>query len=68
MDDWTGARIVAALGIDVAPTAGYRGAMARLVNRVVDKVVAKPHAARPYSSDSPNLAFAQSSVFQREMS
>ena len=41
----------AALGIDVAPTAGYRGALARPVNRFVDKVFAKPQAARPCNED-----------------
>ena len=51
MDDWTNAGIVTALGSDVAPTAGYRGALARPVNRVVDKVVAKPQAARPCNED-----------------
>ena len=37
MDDWTDVGLVASLGVDVAPTAGYRGALAWPVNRVADK-------------------------------
>ena len=51
MDDWTDAGIAAALGIDVAPTTGYRGALARPVNRAADEVAARPQAARPCNED-----------------